>query len=444
MNVAIYPRKSKADDKSTSMSVQIDMCMDYLNQKYGEKNYRVTIYDGDYGITGHSTQKRKDFLRMMNDVRSKKIQLVVIQRFDRIARNTRDFCNLYHDMEIAGCELVSVSQQIDTTTPYGKNFMYMQASMAELEWALTSERRKDSFAYAVKIGKWAGSNKNIPLGYKAEKVDGIRKIVKDEKTSCMIEDIFDYYLKYHNTRGCTRYINNKYNTSYCDRTIGRILKNKLYLGEYRDNNHFCEPYITHEQYDVINKKMPTTRQIGKVHESIFGGLLICPCCKKRLSPYYRNTNNKMSYRCRYSRVGSCDFRISKAEYKIEKMMLSLIERKVESYKYEINLKPKKNPKIDKSKDYKKELDRLNTMYQKGRIDDDYYDSEYERLITLIKENEPKSEDTSAFQNVQNVFIGDWKELYQELDTEHKKMFWRQTIKEIHLDESFDVKDVIFL
>ena len=141
INCAIYPRKSKQVDNSDSMDTQIDMCIRYLNDKYGKDNNNVTIYDGDYGITGHSTKQRKDFQRMMNDVAAGKIQLVLIQRYDRIARNTRDFCNLYHDMEINGCDQVSVSQQIDTTTPYGRNFMYMQASMAELEWALTSERR---------------------------------------------------------------------------------------------------------------------------------------------------------------------------------------------------------------------------------------------------------------------------------------------------------------
>ena len=109
---AIYPRKSKVVEESDSMEVQIDMCLRYLNDKYGEDNYIYTVYGGDYGVSGHSVTKRKDFQRMMQDVKSKKIQLVVIQRFDRIARNTRDFCNLYHDMEVSGCELISVSQQL--------------------------------------------------------------------------------------------------------------------------------------------------------------------------------------------------------------------------------------------------------------------------------------------------------------------------------------------
>jgi site-specific DNA recombinase len=96
MNIAIYPRKSKKDDNSESMEQQIDDCRKYINKTYPDAN--IIVYSGDYAITGHSTAKRKDFQRMMDDVRAGRINAVVIMRYDRIARNMRDFCNLYHDM----------------------------------------------------------------------------------------------------------------------------------------------------------------------------------------------------------------------------------------------------------------------------------------------------------------------------------------------------------
>ena len=57
---AIYPRKSKVVEESDSMEVQIDMCLRYLNDKYGEDNYIYTVYGGDYGVSGQSVTKRKD------------------------------------------------------------------------------------------------------------------------------------------------------------------------------------------------------------------------------------------------------------------------------------------------------------------------------------------------------------------------------------------------
>ena len=105
MNIAIYPRKSKKDDNSESMEQQIDDCKKYINKTYPNAN--IIVYSGDYAITGHSTAKRKDFQRMMDDVRAGRINAVIIMRYDRIARNMRDFCNLYHDMESAGCNLIA-------------------------------------------------------------------------------------------------------------------------------------------------------------------------------------------------------------------------------------------------------------------------------------------------------------------------------------------------
>ena len=58
-NCGIYVRKSKVNDNSDSMETQIQMCTDYLNQHF--PNCTIKIYDKDYGITGHSIDKRKDF-----------------------------------------------------------------------------------------------------------------------------------------------------------------------------------------------------------------------------------------------------------------------------------------------------------------------------------------------------------------------------------------------
>ena len=54
---AIYVRKSKINDNSDSMETQIQMCTEYLERKY--KGCLIKIYDKDYGVTGHSIEKKK-------------------------------------------------------------------------------------------------------------------------------------------------------------------------------------------------------------------------------------------------------------------------------------------------------------------------------------------------------------------------------------------------
>ena len=83
---AIYPRKSKASDDSDSMKLQIEACEKYINDKYGKSNCNIIIYDKDYGITGHSIKKRKDFQRMMLDIEEKRINIVCIIVRDIVRR----------------------------------------------------------------------------------------------------------------------------------------------------------------------------------------------------------------------------------------------------------------------------------------------------------------------------------------------------------------------
>ena len=449
INCAIYPRKSKAVDNSDSMDVQIDMCRRYLDDKYGSGNYTATVYDGDYGITGHSTKNRKDFQRMMRDVSDRKIQLVVIQRYDRIARNTRDFCNLYHDMEINGCNLVSVSQQIDTTTPYGKNFMYMQASMAELEWALNSERRKDTIRYAASIGKSILPDHSTPFGYHNAVVDGVRRLVKEEQWEDAVADLFEYYRKYRNYSATARHINQQYGTNFEIQAIKRIIRSPFYYGCYKDNDNFCEPYISKEDWQDLQQKRPVIRTEGnKRTEVLFSGMIRCPECNRLMrscQKSHRSGNVYRYYHCEYHSTKMCGFAKVKSENLIEEMLLNRIDTFLAEREAAMSdQKSEKKHSTNNVSKYRAELDRLNTMFLKGRISEEYYDTEYLRLNDLIAQYEASSQSHDSVKHLQEVFVSDWKEMYKDLDKLHRKFFWRDVIRQIIVDDNMNVIDVIFL
>ena len=449
INCAIYPRKSKQVDNSDSMDAQIDMCKRYLNEKYGTGNYTVEIYDGDYGITGHSIKQRKDFQRMMNDISNGQIKLVLIQRYDRIARNTRDFCNLYHDMEKNGCNLVSVSQQIDTTTPYGKKFMYDQASMAELEWALCSERRKDANRYARSIGKCTLPSKSIPYGYKAEIVDGMRRMVKDKEKEEIVLDLFDYYSKFRNYTDTARYLNEKYGTNFQNVKVKRIIKSKYHCGICDENTNFCEPYITKEKWDILQEHRPVIRcDENKRTEILFSGMIRCPECNRLMrscQKHHRNGKRFRYFHCEYHSQGLCGYKKVKSELMLEEMLINKIDEYMGSADVSVKEQEEKRRRIeDNTNKYQQELDRLNTMFQKGRINEEYYDKEYLRLNDLIAQNKALSQAQEHKTKPQEVFVDNWKEMYNDLDKLHKKLFWRDVIKQIIVDENMAVTGVIFL
>ena len=446
---AIYVRKSKIDDNSDSMETQIYMCKEYINQKF--PGCIVRIYDKDYGITGHSIKKRKDFQRMMEDVRNGLINVVAIQRYDRIARNTRDFCNIYHDMEKVGCELISVSQQIDTTTPYGKKFMYDQASMAELEWALNSERHKDTNRTARLGRRCALSPYALPMGYKAVRIDGIRKMVKDPETEHIINDAFQYLKECGNKNKTNRYINEKYNLNLSHSFVDRLVQSDFYHGQYREVMDYCPSYLTEEEHRAIRSRSSqyVRHYSNDKQYFIFTGKMICPVCGLKLesqSQKMKSGKQYYYYRCHNTyRTGLCDFKGNINEKYIESYLVENIQALIESDIADISVQQKNAKKVDTSK-LKQELDRLNTMFLKGRIDESVYDSEYERIQKIISESElnTDSQITTNLPQIRTLFDGGWENTYNQLTRENKRQFWSEIIKEIHFNKDKTVKSVSFL
>ena len=439
INCGIYPRKSKRADNSDSMDLQIDMGIRYLNDKYGSGNYNLTIYDGDYALTGHSTAKRKDFQRMMNDVRSGKINLVVIMRYDRIARNMRDFCNLYHDMEEAGCNLVSISQQIDTSTPYGKNFMYQMAAMAELEWAIISERYKDTAKYKREHG-YAYTGR-VPYGYKIElQADGHKRVVKDPEHDAKI--VFDFYKKHKSKMETVRFVKENYKENFTYDMLRKMFETEMYLGKVNGNSNFCEKYLTEEEWkEIKNVKVCKFTPSNRIY--LFAGLVKCPYCGNSMVSTTTGQNHLQYYRCGYYNHERIHDGILVRESIIEESLLMhlepILDKKISDVNISSNYRIKSaNKQIS---NLEKQKERLNYMFEKGRIDIEQYEKKFSELEKLIEGYTPKKE--VDYESIKGKLTSDWKDMYKSLDANHKKVFWHNIIRNIIINEQKEIVDLDF-
>lgn len=81
---------------------------------------------------------------------------VVVYKLDRISRSTKHLIELAEHFEQNGIEFISVMDKIDTSTPTGRFFFRMMASIAELERDITSERTKSGLAAARARGRKGG------------------------------------------------------------------------------------------------------------------------------------------------------------------------------------------------------------------------------------------------------------------------------------------------
>ena len=447
---AIYPRKSRENDSSVSMEMQIDVCREYILRTNPDAIIRV--FDGDYGITGHSTKKRKDFQRMMEDARQGIIQSVVVYKYDRIARNMYDFVNLFHDLEEVGCNLISVTENVDTSTPSGKQMMYQFGSWAEYEWSLNSTRRRDANTYARKIGVCKIAPACFPFGYKAEIIDGQRKMVIDRELEPIVRDVHSYYAMTQSLAMTNRYVNSKYGFNWSRSKLNTTLTSTFYHGEYRENPNYCEPYFTKEEHqkilDIKNKYI--RHQSDDKRYMLFTSLIKCPVCGRNADSQVHKypTTTTYYYRCwAPSRNGSCTFTRYISEIKVEKQLIEYIDTFLAKLSYNAKIQPNRTVKKPKRTiNHQAELDRLTKAYIKGRIEEDEYDKEYERLTKLIKEQTESNEvKTKSESEIAKYFSSDWKDSYSKLDREHKKYFWSSIIKEIHINpDTIDISDVDFL
>ena len=106
--------------------------------------------------------------------------------------------------------------------------------------------------------------------------------------------------------------------------------------------------------------------------------------------------------------------------------------KVERIEEKAAIKTDNSARIEK---IKKEMDRLNTMFRKDRIDEAEYDKEYlslqRELRSLDVDEKPVKRNLDT---IKGLLETDYKTIYNKLDKPHKKAFWRGIIKEFSIDE----------
>lgn len=206
MIIGIYARKSVYRDNSDSVQVQIKACKDYANILYRNSDIEFIIYDRDEGFSGKNTN-RPSFRQLLSDVRSGKLDVVMVYKLDRISRSVKDFSDTYELLQTHNVAFLSVKETFDTSTPIGRTVMYILAAFAQLERENTSERVADSMMALGAAGKWTGGK--LPCG-----MSSIRKIVGDKEHSFLIVDnarisvvktIFELYLSGKTITGIERY-----------------------------------------------------------------------------------------------------------------------------------------------------------------------------------------------------------------------------------------------
>ena len=239
---AIYTRVStdeRLDMEFNSIEVQREAGLAYIQSQKHEGWILVGDRYDDGGFSGGSMD-RPALQRILRDVESGCIDVIVVYKVDRLSHSLTDFARIVEIFERHNASFVSVTQQFNTTTSMGRLTLNILLSFAQFEREVIGERIRDNFAASRRKGMWMGGTP--PLGY--DVVD--RKLVINELEAELVRLIFSRFLRLgsatklahelrragHITKSWTTQDGNQRQGKPIDKgALYKILNNRIYLGE---------------------------------------------------------------------------------------------------------------------------------------------------------------------------------------------------------------------
>ena len=328
---------------STNQDIQLSSL--YNQEEYFKQmilnNKNWTYVEGyiDEGITGTSILKRTNFLRMINDAKQNKFDLIITKEISRFSRNTLDSIKYTRELLNYGVAVLFLNDNINTIYPDSELRLTIMSSMAQDEIRRLSERVKFGVAMSIKKGKLLGNNKLY--GY--NKKDN--KLYINKKESLIIKEIFTLYGIHNKSTTYIRdYLNKNniptiYGNKWSTTSILRILKNPKYKGFYCANKSFTEDYmskkvkclskeewvlykspkqippiIQEKLWNKVNDKLTINAKYISKNTSVYTNKLKCSIHNKNL--YKRHNKHDTSWICShhlYKKENKCFINIKEQD-----------------------------------------------------------------------------------------------------------------------------------
>ena len=306
---AIYTRKSSEEGLEqdfNSLHAQREACEAYITSQRHEgwKTLAATYDDG--GFSGGSME-RPGLKKLLADIQSSLVDVVVVYKVDRLTRSLTDFARIVDTFDAKGVSFVSVTQSFNTTSSMGRLTLNVLLSFAQFEREVTGERIRDKIAASKKKGLWMGGF--VPMGYAA---DG-RTLTVVEEDATIIRRIFDHFLALGTIRRVkeeldragirTRAFMSGTNRQWGARPLSLghlrvILANPIYIGEIA---HKGERYkalhpaiISPETFEAVQTLLATSKHRNHVRTNakaanLLAGLLF-DAAGNRLISCHANKN----------------------------------------------------------------------------------------------------------------------------------------------------------
>lgn len=219
----IYARvSSEKQEENTSLTMQIEKAQSYAS------TYDYHILDVFQDVSSGGNTDRDGFKAMMSALENNVVSAVIVFKLDRLHRKLQNLLNHKSDLETKGVSIVSVSEQIDTSTSNGKLFFNIIGSFAEFERDVINERT--SAGKRQKIAKGLFTAGNVPFGYAIKNSETLEII---EAEAQAVKAIFKARLAGNSLRDIAVDV---FKDVKRYGQVNYILKNPAYTGKLRQEN----------------------------------------------------------------------------------------------------------------------------------------------------------------------------------------------------------------
>ena len=295
LKCAIYTRVStdnQAEIEFNSCEAQEAKIKSFITS---QENMEIFKVYSDPGYTG-ANLNRLALSEMLNDIKERKISLVISYKIDRLTRSPKDFYQLIELFDKYGVDFISVTERFDTSTPSGRLLRNIMLTFAQFERELASERTKDKMLQRAQKGMWNGGL--VPFGYKAEN----KKLVINEDDAKIVRSIYESYIAGDSIAKISK------NVGQSKSRIFTILRNPIYIGKIKYAGKFSQgnhsPIISEDIFNLAQEThKKKVRKLRLYKDYPFAGLIRCRECGSHMTPCHtnKNKNRKMQryyyYRC---------------------------------------------------------------------------------------------------------------------------------------------------
>ncbi|WOA57334.1 recombinase family protein [Bacillus mycoides] len=439
IKAAIYIRVSTQDQiENYSIEVQRERIRAFCKAKNWD------IYDEyiDGGYSG-SNLERPGIKKLITDL--KNIDAVVVLKLDRLSRSQRDTLELIEEHFLKNnVDFVSITETLDTSTPFGKAMIGILSVFAQLERETIAERMRMGHIKRAENGLRGNGGDYDPSGYTREK--GHLIIKTDEAKH--IKRVFDLYEQYHSITRVQETLKEEGYPIWRFRRYRDILSNILYIGrvtfagkEYEGQH---EPIISSEQFKRVQVLLERHKghNAHKAKQSLLSGLVTCSCCGENYVAYSTGKSKDVESKRYYYYI--CRAKRFPAEYeercmnktwsrkKLEEVVISelksLTEEKKQTHKKEKKINYEKLIKdIDKKMERLLDLFMNTTNISKNLLEQQMEKLNLEKEKLLLKQQ--RSEE-SLSREVTLTVIDD---LFETLEFKEKQIIINNFIEQIYIN-----------